>query len=115
MAIDILGTISVAVDGTVTKSGECEHLYDLLYAAAESAMADSFPGQSLPEGPESVALKRGIALQATALATYIRTLLLSRATATITFSTSGLQRTPNPNNPNTPTLAPATDQFLSIV
>lgn len=113
MALLALGSVSVASSGEVSKSGECEALYDLLYAAAEESVAEF--GASMPTGADSVPMKRGLAKQATALATYFHVALTTRATAKIATTDSALQRTPNPNNANTATQGPALDKFLTIV
>ncbi|MGK3981302.1 hypothetical protein WMF38_57425 [Sorangium sp. So ce118] len=113
MALLALGSIAVASSGEVTKSGECEAVYDLLYADAEAAAADA--GASLPSGPASVAFKKSLARMSTTIATYVYTALTVRAKAKITTADSGLQRTPNPNVANAATQAPNADKLLSIV
>ena len=113
MALLSLGSVTVAASGLETKSGECEVLYDLLYADAEAAAADA--GATLPSGPDSVAFKTGLARMATTIATYVHTALTVRATAKIATTDSALQRTPNPNNPDTATQGPSVDKFLAIV
>lgn len=114
MALHVLGAITIAADGTVTKSGECEVLWDLFEAAAATAVA-RYPGGYLPTGPSSVPRKVAQAAQVTVMATYIRTLLTVRAKATITRSTDALQVTPTPNDAGADTDAPRSDKFLSIV
>lgn len=99
--------------GLVSKSGECEVVYDLLYADAEAAATDA--GATLPSGPESAAFKKGLARLATTIATYVHTALTVRATAKIATTDSALQRTPNPNNANTATQGPSVDKFIAIV
>jgi hypothetical protein len=113
MALHALGSVTVAASGLVTKSGECEVVYDLLYADAEAAAADA--GATLPSGPESAAFKKGLARMATTIATYVHTALTSRATAKIATTDSALQRLPLLVVPNEPTQGPAADKFLSIV
>lgn len=113
MALLALGSVSIATSGEVTKSGECGALYDLLYAAAEESVAEF--GASMPTGADSVPMKRGLAKQATALATYFHTALTTRATAKIATTDNALQRTPNPNTVDTATQGPGVDKFISIV
>lgn len=113
MALNPLGSVTVASDGQVTKSGECEVLYDLLYADVEAAAADV--GATLPTGAASAPMKKGIARMATTIATYVYEALTERAQAKVATTDSALQRTPNPNNPNTATQGPTVDKFLSIV
>lgn len=113
MAVLALGSISIAANGTVTKSGECEVVWDLLEADAVAATAEF--GAVLPTGPMSVRRKKAQARQATMLATYVRTILTVRAQAEITSSASGLQRMPASTVEDTNTKAPLTSKFLSIV
>jgi hypothetical protein len=113
MALHALGNVTVASNGQVTKSGECEVVYDLLYADAEAAAADA--GAALPTGPASVAFKKGLARMAKTFATYVHGALTSRAQAKIATTDSALQRTPNPNSPDTATQGPSVDRFISIV
>lgn len=113
MALLALGSVTVAADGTVTKSGECEIVYDLLYATVTATAADL--GVALPTGPDSVAAKRAIGRQATVLATYVYNALTTRATAKIATTSTGLQRMPASTAENTDCKAPGTDKFLAIV
>lgn len=110
-----LGSVSVAADGTVTKSGECGALYDILEATALDLLHDFDPSLSFPTGADDMKRRRAQARQATAMATYIHGLLTARATAKIAAGTSGLQVTPNPNDPDTNCEGPFTDKFLPIV
>jgi hypothetical protein len=113
MALLSLGSVTIAATGLETKSGECEVIYDLLYADAEAAAADA--GATLPTGPESAAFKKGLARLATTIATYVYEALTERAQAKVATTDSALQRTPNPNDPNTATQGPTVDKFLTIV
>lgn len=113
MAVYALGSISIAADGSVTKSGECEVVWDLLEADAVAAAAEF--SAVLPTGPESVKRKKAQARQATTLATYVRTILTSRAQAEITTGASGLQRMPASTAEDTDTKAPGASKFLSII
>lgn len=108
-----LGSVTVSDAGVVTKSGECETLYDLLYADVLSSMAEV--GAQPPTGPASAALKRGIARSATTIATYVHGLLTSRAKARIATTDSGLQRMPASTAEDTNTKGPAAEKLLSIV
>jgi hypothetical protein len=112
MAI-ILGSVSVAPDGAVTKSGECGTLYDLLAADATQAAADV--GSVLPSGAALVSIRKSLARLATTIATYNYGLLTARASVKVATTDTGLQTTPNPNNAATATTGPAVDKFLSIV
>jgi hypothetical protein len=113
MALLALGSVSVASSGEVSKSGECEALYDLLYASAEESVAEF--GASMPTGADSVPMKRGLAKQATALATYFHVALTTRATARIATTDTALQRLPLVVLPNADTQGPTLDKFLTIV
>lgn len=113
MALLALGSISVAASGTVTKSGECEVLWDLLEADAVTAAAEL--GTVLPTGPTSVRRKKAQARLATTMATYFRTALTARAQAEITAAASGLQRMPASTTEDTDTKAPAASKYLSII
>lgn len=113
MAVLALGSISIAADGTVTKTGECEVVWDLLEADAVSAAAEF--GKALPTGPTSVRRKKAQARFATTIASYVRTLITARAQAEITSSASGLQRMPASTAEDTDTKAPAASKYLSII
>ncbi len=113
MALHALGSVSVAADGTVTKSGECEVVYDLLHADAAAAASDAHA--TLPVGSESVGYKTALARMATTIATYVHAALTTRAQAKITTSDAGIQRMPASTVENTECKAPSTDKFISIV
>lgn len=113
MAVLALGSISIAADGTVTKSGECEVVWDLLEADAVTSVAEF--GKALPTGPKSVPRKKAQARLATTIATYVRTLITARAQAEIRTSASGLQRMPASTAEDTDTKAPAAAKYLSII
>lgn len=107
-----LGSVSVADDGTVTKSGCAGRLYDALIAIA----AAELPG-GVQSGSDGVPMKRGQATLATALSGWFFTEITVHITARITADVTGrgLQRTPDPNDPLTPTLEPGEDKFLPLV
>lgn len=71
------GSVTVAADGTVTKSGLAEAIYD----ARIAMLADVEPPGVVPVGPTGYALKHGLALGATADATAIFTYLLANGEA----------------------------------
>lgn len=71
------GSVSVAVDGSVTKSGLAEAIYD----ARLAMLADVDPPGVVPVGPAGYPLKHGLALGATADATAIFTYLLTNGEA----------------------------------
>ena len=107
-----LGSAAVADDGTVTKSGMCGSLYDLLVATV--------PAPGVPPGPAGAGSKRALASTATVFATWIYTELTTNARARVgpqgdPNESAGLQRTPSPNDPNTATVAPGLEKLLKIV
>ncbi len=61
------GTVSIAADGTVTKSGLAEDIYDAMVAN----MANIKPPGSIPSGPSGFPTKNGIAQAANALSSVI--------------------------------------------
>lgn len=107
-----LGSVSIADDGTVTKSGMCGSLYDQFAAAV--------PAPGIPAGSAGVAIKRGLSTQAVAIATWIHSELTTNARARVAPQgdpdvNDGLQRTPNPNTADTATVAPGVEKLLKIV
>ena len=117
MAVLPLGTIAIADNGTVTLTAgsETETLWNLLEADAVAAAAQHPYSAVLPIGPSSVPRKLAQKRIVVTLCTYIRTLLLSRATAEITTSATGLQRMPASTVENTECKAPSVAKYLSIV
>lgn len=109
------GTVTVANDGAVTKTGMAEALYDAIFAA-EVAKANT-NGVTFPTGADSAAPKRAIASLVNALSSALVSYITTNAQAVIPTSAggAGLQRTPDPNDPSTATLAPATQKTLAIV
>lgn len=106
------GTVTVSDDGSVTKSGMAEAIYDALLVR-EQQNAVQF-GVEIPSGSDGAKAKKAIGQMATAIAGALVNYMQANAKAVITTSTAGLQRTPNPNNANTATVAPATQQELAI-
>lgn len=113
MALFSLGSISVADDGTVTKSGECGALFDALEASAQATAADY--SVTLPTGAASAKRKRAQGRLATAIATYVHTALTTRAAVKVSTADAGLQRMPRVTTEDTECKAPSADKFLSIV
>jgi len=74
------GSVTVAADGTVTKSGLAEAIYD----ARVAMLANVSPPGSIPAGPLGVPLKNGLALDATALAGAIYPEIVSQVAASAT-------------------------------
>lgn len=107
-----LGSVSVADNGIVTKSGCTGRLYDELAALAGAEL----PG-GIPAGSDGVPIKRAQAKLATTLAQWFYTEITTIITAKIPAGDPGasLQRTPNPNDPDTDTKGPSVDKFLSLV
>lgn len=105
-----LGVASVALNGTVTKSGVIGRCYDEIYAS----VAASFEG-GFPSGDTGTAFKVGIAKQATSQGTAMFKVLTMDAEAKIATSAIGLQRMPATTTENTNTKAPSVDKFLPIV
>ena len=107
------GSVSIADDGTPTKSGAAEAYYD---AMLTQATADFLTfGQAFPSGPEGVTIKRALAKQANLMGSVLVTYLTANAQAKIRTTDANLQRTPNPNNPDTNTQGPSADRFVPIV
>lgn len=108
------GTVVVADDGGVTKSGMAEALYDAMLAAEQAKAIVN--GVDFPTGEDAVPSLRAIASLANALSSALVTYITANAQAVIptTAGGAGLQRTPDPNDPNTATLAPATQKTLAI-
>lgn len=102
------GTVSVAGDATVTKSGFAGSLYDELWAQYTSALVAA--SQPIPtDVGVLVAVRRGLAAAANAnslIVAYIQ----ANGQATITTSQSGLQRVAGVD-----TQAPSADKFLAIL
>ncbi len=109
----LAGSVSVADDGTVTKSGAAGRLFDLLQV--DAAVAFAVFGQVPPVGPDSVASGRGQARLATTIAGWLVTEMTAHAVVRIPAALGGLQLTPTPNDPGTPTVASGADVDLAIL
>jgi hypothetical protein len=109
------GTVSVADDGDVTKSGMAEALYDALLASEQAKAIVN--GVDFPTGEDAVPALRAVAGLANAQATALVAYMQANAKAIIPTSAggAGLQRTPDPNDPSTATLAPAAEKELGIL
>jgi hypothetical protein len=105
-----LGTLAVDAAGNVTGTGAARNLFDLRLAA----IATVLPGGVIPTGPDGTKLKEGVALFATADAQWMIAEIQANAQAVIDVTSAGLQRTPNPNNALTATLAPVAPAYLAI-
>lgn len=98
---------AIAEDRTVTGTGLAE--------AIAEAWLTLYPGGGLLTGEVGASIRRGTMQVANALGPAIINYLLANAVVTVTVhpADAGLQRTPNPNNPNTATLGPAADVSLT--
>lgn len=101
-----LGSITVANDGSVTKSGVVGRCYDELLAALTV---------TLPTGAAGAVFKRQLAGQATAQARALYDTLTIDAKTRVTQEDNGLQRIPASTAENTPCKGPAETRFLTIV
>lgn len=106
----LAGSVEVATDGTVTKSGAAGEAYDSIVAS----LAAGVPPFTLPNSTAGTAIKRQIAAQANAIATAVAH-VLANGHAKIATTDAALQRTPNPNDPDAATQGPAADKFLVLV
>lgn len=110
MALGPLGSAVVNADASVTKSGVVERAYDALGVLFDPS-EQTFGGQ--------VATLKQLRGNRATLATWVATFVYNELTTyaepsiTITTSDSGLQRTPDPNDPNTDTQAPSADKTLT--
>lgn len=95
----IAGTCSIADTGAVTGTG-------LAKAMADATMASPPSGATTNQ-----CLQQWINMLAVAIVDHLVT--NAQITVTVGPADAGLQRTPNPNNPNTPTLGPSADVPLS--
>lgn len=105
----LAGSVSVSDAGAVTKSGLAEAIYDQM-------VATFFPSPTgIPDGPLGVPIKRGQAKFANAMGAALVNYITGNAVARIAAGQGGLQKTPSPNNANTPTVGPSTAQDIAIV
>jgi hypothetical protein len=98
------GSVAVADDGTVTKSGAAGAVYDALIADLE---ATKFPALgedgnttlkavTIPDGAKGAPIKRGLARQANAIASLIPYILANaNITAEVAVQQSGIAYLPN--------------------
>lgn len=110
------GSVTIADDGTVTKSGMAATIFDEFvnnYTADVLTMTGKV-GVAIPGGAEGVPIKRGYAVQATRMATAIVTYITANAKASIpaTGYGAGLQRDPATSNN---CLQPSAEKLLTII
>ena len=94
------GSVTIADDGTPTKSGMAEAIYDSFvdnYSADVEAMT-KVAGVTIPDGEHGVAIKRGYAVQATRMAAIV-TYFTTNAGARIGAALGGLQLSTAIGNP----------------
>ena len=104
------GSVSISDAGVETKSGSAGRLYDLLKAMHAANM----PNSVIPTGSEGVPIQRGLADMANTFASWHDTETLSHTKTEVLTSDVSLQRTPDPNDPNTNTLGPAATRLLGL-
>lgn len=107
------GSVSIAADGTETKSGFAEDYYDALKTEWEAALA-AF-NQPVPTDLAIIVPARKTWAKAANRAASIIQYIIDNGQAKIATTDSALQRTPNPNNADTATQGPSIDKFLAIV
>jgi hypothetical protein len=114
----LVGEIKLSDDGEATKlTGIAGELYPLLLEAFDAQAREAaapFPEapQGIPAGPDGLSIKKAVAGQASALSQWLYGVLTISAQVRVSTTTAGLQRDPATSDP---TLAPATDQFLTII
>jgi len=102
------GTVTVAADGTVTKSGFAGSLYDELWTEYTTALANA--NQPIPTDPIVLAsVRKGLA-SAAKVGSLVIAYIQANGQATITTAQSGLQRVGGVD-----TQAPSADKFLAIL
>jgi hypothetical protein len=101
------GSCTVSADGTVAGTGLSVPIAEWMVGPPTSSLRRYLRSSS--------PLRLNMAASAQTLATAIIDYLLANAEITVTVKTTdaGLQRTPNPNNPNTATQGPAGDVPLT--
>jgi hypothetical protein len=109
------GTVTISSSGVATKSGMAGALYDAILASEQAKAITN--GVTFPSGAAGVPALRAVASLANAQASALVTYMQANAKAIIPTDAggAGLQRTPDPNNPSTATLAPAAQKELSIL
>jgi hypothetical protein len=117
-----IGSCAIDAGGNVTGTGLSADIANAWRSALQAVVATPPPNppKSPPAGPLQLAYLMMVSTPflvafADNLAAAIINQITSNAAVTVnvTTSTAGLQLTPNPNNPNTATLAPAANVPLS--
>lgn len=119
------GTVTVGDDEAASGSGFALDLYNEIFAVETAA--NPLPGLTPPDDwplqaqdwvdkvkPIRLRILRGWAREAvrhSLLVTYLQ----ANAQLQVKTGDAGLQRTPNPNDPNTPTVAPASNQTFGAL
>jgi hypothetical protein len=108
----VAGSVTVNPDGTHSGSGLALAMYEAHKAAYE---ADPFGASFVATLPvaDLATTFRIFSLTANAYAAGIVSHLLANAVISTTVSAGGLQKTPNPNNADTATAAPAAPVVLT--
>lgn len=97
----LAGSVSLTPDGTATKSGLAEAIYDQF---VDNYHTDT--GTPMPSGSESYAIKKGYMIQANRIATAIVTYVTANAQVSTTLSVtsvSGVTTGPGVSGPGTGT------------
>lgn len=102
------GTVTVAADGTVTKSGFAGALYDEAWTEYTTALVNA--NQPIPTDPIVLASVRRSLASAAKVGSLVIAYIQANGQATITTAQSGLQRVGGVD-----TQAPAADKFLAIL
>lgn len=110
------GNVTIADDGTPTKSGLAEAIYNEFVDnfTADILTLTGKPGLTIPDDKSGVAIKRGYAIQARRMATAIVSYLTANAAITTTIAagapSNGLLR--DPVSPFNDCLGPSTGKTL---
>ncbi len=104
------GSVVISSSGVATKSGLAEAIYDEF---VDNFLGDT--GMPMPAGADGKPIKDGYATLATNMAVALVTYMQANAEAEIGAGVAALQKTPNPNNPDTATKAPGVAKYLPIV
>lgn len=89
----LAGSVVIDEDGSETKSGFAQTIYDQFISTYTSAT-----GQVMPSGAEAVAVKRNLAWLANTFSTSTVTYLAANAQAKIGLGVAGLQRSTDPGD-----------------
>ncbi len=92
------GSVSIAADGTETKSGGAERVYDILKAGL-SALGPTVTGDAM------VAQRKAWAVIANAVSQGLILEFTTNGKARVGGAVAGLQKTPTPNDPGVATVA----------